>query len=172
MKLAALVVVLSAMSLSDARAEEPSAKSPGSCMPIGLTASGEVVFPWDCRAIIEKQRGPVSVNVPPPSADPSTKDQAPEKAAAQQPEQTAASAVAAPAQPQMAVATPPVQETTATAVHAAPRVRPKRRLAAVAAADKKHQVAAPPQPSAQPQSASPSQPQSVSAITRALNALK
>src|SRR5690348_3307785 len=108
MKLAALVVVLSAMSLSAARAEEPSAKSPGSCMPIGLTASGEVVFPWDCRAIIEKQRGPVSVNVPAPSADPSAKDsakdQAAEKAATQPPEQAAASAGAASVQPQIAVA--------------------------------------------------------------------
>ena len=160
------------MSLSDARAEEPSAKSQGSCMPIGLTASGEVVFPWDCRAIIEKQRGPVSVNVPPPSADPSPKDQASDKAAAQQPEQTAASAPAAPVQPEMAVATPPVQETTATVAHAAPRARPKRALAAVTPADKKHQIAAQPQPSAQPQPTSPPQPQSVSAITRALNALK
>jgi len=172
MKLAALVVVLSAMSLSAARAEEPVAKSPGSCMPIGLTASGEVVFPWDCRAIIEKQRGPVSVNVPPPSADSSAKDQAAEKAATQPPEQPAASAAAAPVQPQMAVAMPPVQDTTATVPHPAPRVHPKRTLAAVAPADKKHQAAAPPQPSAPSQSAAPSQPQSVSAITRALNALK
>jgi hypothetical protein len=164
------------MSLSDARAEEPSAKSQGRCMPIGLTASGEVVFPWDCRAIIEKQRGPVSVNVPAPSADPSPKDQAPENAAAQQPEQTAASAPAVPApaavQPQVAVAAPPVQDATATVAHAAPRVRPKRRLAAVTPADKRHQIAAQPQPSAQPQSASQSQPQPASAITRALNALK
>src|SRR5690242_20816926 len=117
MKLAALVAVLAVVSLPDARAEEASAKTAGSCMPIGLTASGEVVFPWDCRAIIEKQRGPVSVNVPPPSADPSAKDQAkdqaPEKAAAQQQEQPAANAPASPVQPQMAVATPPVQDTTA-----------------------------------------------------------
>jgi hypothetical protein len=170
MKLTALVVVLSAMSLSNARAEEASAKSQGSCMPIGLTASGEVVFPWDCRSIIEKQRGPVSVNAPAPSADPSAKEQASDKAAAQQPEQTAASGAAAPAQPQVAVATPSVPDTTATVVHAAPRVRPKRTLAAVASADKKHQIAAQPQPTAQPQSAA--QPQPTSAITRALNALK
>jgi hypothetical protein len=169
MKLAALVVVLSAMSLSHAHAEEASAKSPGSCMPIGLTASGEVVFPWDCRAIIEKQRGPVSVNVPPPSADASTKDQVSEKAAAQQPEQ---SSPTAPAQPQVAVATPSVQDTTATVVHAAPRVRPKRTLAAVAPADKKRQIAAQPQAAPQAQAAPPAQPQSTSAITRALNALK
>ena len=160
------------MSLSNARAEEASAKSQGSCMPIGLTASGEVVFPWDCRSIIEKQRGPVSVNVPAPSADPSAKDQPSDKAAAQQPEQTAASGSAAQAQPQVAVATPSVPDTTATVVHAAPRARPKRTLAAVAPADKKHQIAAQPQPTTQAQSAAQPQPQAASAITRALNALK
>jgi outer membrane biosynthesis protein TonB len=30
---------------------------PGGCMPIGLTASGEIVFPIQCRGIIEQQRG-------------------------------------------------------------------------------------------------------------------
>ena len=159
MKLAALVVVLSAMSLSDARAEDVSAKSQGSCMPIGLTASGEVVFPWDCRAIIEKQRGPVSVNVPASSTDLSPQDQALEKAA-QQPDETAASAAPASVQRQVTLTTPPVQDTTATAVHVAARVHPKRTLAAVTPADKKHLIAAQPQP------------QPASAITRALNALK
>src|SRR5215468_5895740 len=103
MKLAALIVVLSVMSLSDTRAEDANAKSQpqGSCMPIGLTASGELVFPWDCRAIIEKQRGPVSVNLPSPSNDASPKDQSPEKDVPP-PEQTAS--VPAPAQPQVAVA--------------------------------------------------------------------
>jgi hypothetical protein len=30
---------------------------PGGCMPIGLTASGEIVFPIQCRELIERQRG-------------------------------------------------------------------------------------------------------------------
>src|ERR1700722_17733951 len=30
---------------------------PGGCMPIGMTASGEVVFPIQCKAIIERERG-------------------------------------------------------------------------------------------------------------------
>jgi hypothetical protein len=30
---------------------------PGGCMPIGLTASGEIVFPIQCKVIIERQRG-------------------------------------------------------------------------------------------------------------------
>jgi hypothetical protein len=163
MKLAALVVVLSAMSLSDTRAEDASAKSQsqGSCMPIGLTASGEVVFPWDCRSIIEKQRGPVSVNVPSGPNDVAQKDQGPEKES--RPEQSAASAAAAPVQPQLAVATPAAQDATAAAVHAVPHAHVKRTLAAVTPTDKKHQIAAQPQPAAQPH---------VSPITRALNALK
>ena len=39
---------------------EPSTKGdvpPGGCMPIGLTASGEIVFPIQCRELIERQRG-------------------------------------------------------------------------------------------------------------------
>jgi hypothetical protein len=30
---------------------------PGGCMPIGLTASGEIVFPIQCKALIEQHRG-------------------------------------------------------------------------------------------------------------------
>jgi len=41
--------------------EEPSVLKedvpPGGCMPIGLTASGEIVFPIQCRELIERQRG-------------------------------------------------------------------------------------------------------------------
>jgi len=33
--------------------EEP---PPGGCMPIGLTASGEIVFPFQCKAFIERQK--------------------------------------------------------------------------------------------------------------------
>src|SRR5437879_8603819 len=38
---------------------EPSMKEdvpPGGCMPIGLTASGEIVFPIQCKEFIERQR--------------------------------------------------------------------------------------------------------------------
>jgi len=38
---------------------EPSVKEdvpPGGCMPIGLTASGEIVFPIQCKEFIERQR--------------------------------------------------------------------------------------------------------------------
>jgi hypothetical protein len=30
----------------------------GGCMPIGLTARGEMVFPMQCREILERERGP------------------------------------------------------------------------------------------------------------------
>jgi len=39
---------------------EPSVKEdvpPGGCMPIGLTSSGEIVFPIQCKEFIERQRG-------------------------------------------------------------------------------------------------------------------
>jgi hypothetical protein len=142
--------MLSAMSLSDTRAEDANAKSQsqGSCMPIGLTASGELVFPWDCRAIIEKQRGPVSVNVPAASGDPSSKDQGPEKEV-QAPEQTAAAPP--PAQPQVAVANdrvPSSQEMTASPARPPTRARPKR-LAAVPQ-DKTRPVATQPAPAPAP----------------------
>jgi hypothetical protein len=39
---------------------QPSVKEdvpPGGCMPIGLTASGEIVFPFQCKEFIERERG-------------------------------------------------------------------------------------------------------------------
>ena len=39
---------------------QPSVKedvAPGGCMPIGLTASGEIVFPIQCKEFIERHRG-------------------------------------------------------------------------------------------------------------------
>jgi hypothetical protein len=44
----------------------------GSCMPIGLTAQGEIVFPWACQELIEKHRG--SKYIPNPSKDPASND--------------------------------------------------------------------------------------------------
>jgi hypothetical protein len=37
---------------------------PGGCMPIGMTASGEMVFPIQCRAIIERERGKAAKQKP------------------------------------------------------------------------------------------------------------
>jgi BA14K-like protein len=38
--------------------------APGSCMPIGMTASGEMVFPIQCRELIEQHRGKVGEQNP------------------------------------------------------------------------------------------------------------
>ncbi|HEY8670059.1 MAG TPA: hypothetical protein VIL63_04400, partial [Terriglobales bacterium] len=45
---------------------KPDALPSGGCMPIGLTANGEMVFPLQCREVIEHQRGPVAVASTPP----------------------------------------------------------------------------------------------------------
>jgi hypothetical protein len=46
---------------------------PGACTPIGVTASGEVVFPFTCKAFLERRRGPIEepklgATVDPPQA--------------------------------------------------------------------------------------------------------
>jgi hypothetical protein len=66
------VLIVSAVAVGDAGAGEAGlrgqqfaqAKSSNvSCMPIGVTAAGELVFPWECREVIERERGPVSVDL-------------------------------------------------------------------------------------------------------------
>src|SRR5208282_5428710 len=50
-----------------AQAQQPKKQDdvpPGGCTPIGLTASGEMVFPLLCRALLEQQRGPISQQLP------------------------------------------------------------------------------------------------------------
>jgi len=47
----------------------------GGCMPIGLTARGDLVFPMQCRELIERERGPV----------PEQQPQAPEQRSQQEP---------------------------------------------------------------------------------------
>jgi hypothetical protein len=60
---------------------EPSVKEdeppPGGCMPIGLTVSGEMVFPIQCKEFIERHRGK-AVEQKPAAVE--------EKSAAKQPE--------------------------------------------------------------------------------------
>ena len=46
---------------------EPSVKEdvpPGGCMPIGQTASGEMVFPIQCKEFLERQRGKAAEQKP------------------------------------------------------------------------------------------------------------
>jgi hypothetical protein len=59
MSAAALAQTTGTVNPNSAPAEPPVKEDvpPGGCMPIGLTASGEIVFPIQCRELIERQRG-------------------------------------------------------------------------------------------------------------------
>jgi hypothetical protein len=91
MKKTALVLMFSAVAIGRADADEtilrdqrvaqmgqptPPRSSSVSCMPIGLTARGELVFPWECREIIERERGPVSADISAAPNDTAPKDAA------------------------------------------------------------------------------------------------
>jgi BA14K-like protein len=54
-------------SVSPTASPEPSANGeppPGGCMPIGVTASGDVVFPFQCKGFIEQHRGATEKSAP------------------------------------------------------------------------------------------------------------
>ena len=53
-----------------------SERQSGACTPIGLTANGDIVFPWECRETIERQRGPISVSLPTLSSDAPARERA------------------------------------------------------------------------------------------------
>jgi hypothetical protein len=44
---------------AQAEVSKPDNVPVGGCMPIGLTARGDLVFPMQCRELIERERGPV-----------------------------------------------------------------------------------------------------------------
>jgi hypothetical protein len=70
---------------------------PGGCMPIGLTVSGEIVFPFQCKEFIERQKAanqqpaaaqgekPDAANTPKPAAAEQKPDAADENTFAKQP---------------------------------------------------------------------------------------
>jgi hypothetical protein len=60
------IVSAAALAQTPSMAQENSAPTPavedvppGGCMPIGLTASGEIVFPIQCKELIERHRAAV-----------------------------------------------------------------------------------------------------------------
>jgi hypothetical protein len=53
---------------------------PGGCKPIGLTVSGEVVFPLECKEFIERQK---AMNQRPPGPEPKSEIPEPKSAAAE-----------------------------------------------------------------------------------------
>jgi len=73
----------------------------GGCMPIGLTARGDLVFPMQCRELIERERGPI----------PEEKQQISEPRSQQVP-----SAKTAPAEKVTPVAVAPAEKVTPVAV--------------------------------------------------------
>jgi len=44
---------------AQADVQKPDGVPAGGCMPIGLTARGDLVFPMQCRELIERERGPI-----------------------------------------------------------------------------------------------------------------
>jgi outer membrane biosynthesis protein TonB len=73
----------------------------GGCMPIGLTARGDLVFPMQCRELIERERGPI----------PEEKQQISEPRSQQEP-----SAKTTPAEKVTPVAVTPAEKVTPVAV--------------------------------------------------------
>jgi hypothetical protein len=61
----------------------------GGCMPIGVTVSGEMVFPFSCKAFLEQRRGPIEERKPAFQADSPASAQKAETPAAPTPLQTA-----------------------------------------------------------------------------------
>ena len=86
---------------------EPAAKADvplGGCMPIGLTASGEIVFPIQCKEFIDRERSKAAVEPTPRAAEgkPALADDKPAAA-----EQKPAVAEEKPAPRQLEAVAPP-----------------------------------------------------------------
>jgi BA14K-like protein len=81
MSCAALAQTTGAVSPKPAPAEPPVKEepAPGGCMPVGVTASGEIVFPFQCKEFIELHR---AANRQPAAEEnqPTTPDQKPDAA--------------------------------------------------------------------------------------------
>src|SRR3954454_1950568 len=135
MKLASLILIMSVAPLSAVLAQDASIQRlqlaqaapsqsehqpAGACTPIGLTANGDIVFPWECRETIEKQRGPISVSLPTASSNPSSHEQSPSADARKE----NAVATVATAPPKMEEAAEGAGVTAVTSVAASP-ARPR-----------------------------------------------
>jgi hypothetical protein len=113
---------------SSAAPAESSAKDgdmpPGGCKPIGLTVSGEVVFPLQCREFIERRKAmtakPAAAEVKPTDAEP--KPSTAEAKAATAPEKPAA----APEKPAVVEDKPPVVKDKPAVVEEKPAAAPEK----------------------------------------------
>jgi hypothetical protein len=80
------------------KTQQSNAVPTGGCMPIGLTASGQMVFPLQCRQLIEHQRGP-EVSSPPATQGIPARDQNDAQSSGK-PNETGGNAVASVSPPQ------------------------------------------------------------------------
>src|SRR5437667_597006 len=97
---AALAQTTGAVNPKPAQAEPSVNEEPptGGCMPIGLTASGEIGFPFQCKAFIERQKAadqkPAAAENMKPAAVEQKPDAAEDKTGAKQPAASETSAIA------------------------------------------------------------------------------
>ncbi len=80
---AALAQTTGAVSPPKPAAAEPSVNEeppPGGCMPIGLTASGEIVFPFQCKAFLERQKAADQKSIVAGNQKPAAAEQKPDAA--------------------------------------------------------------------------------------------
>jgi hypothetical protein len=82
MSCAALAQTTGAVSPRPAPAEPPvnEEPAPGGCMPIGVTASGEIVFPFQCKEFIELHKAANRKSAADESQKPAPPDQKPDAA--------------------------------------------------------------------------------------------
>jgi hypothetical protein len=128
---AALAETTGAVNPSAAPAQ-PSANEdvpPGGCMPIGMTTSGEIVFPIQCKEFIERHRGaaveqkPASVEAKPVAVE------AKPTAVEQKPAAVEAKPVAVEAKPAAVEATPAAVEQRPAAVEEKPAAKQSESVA-------------------------------------------
>jgi outer membrane biosynthesis protein TonB len=127
----------------------------GGCMPIGLTARGDLVFPMQCRELIERERGPIpeekqQISEPRPQQEPSAKTAPAEKVTP---------VAVAPAEKATPVAVTPVEVTPAEKDAAAPSQAQERARKRLARAERRKQQG--------PPTAAASDPQTTGSTTQA-----
>jgi len=111
----------------------------GGCMPIGLTARGDLVIPMQCRELIERERGPIpeekqQISEPRPQQEPSAKTAPAEKVTP---------VAVAPAEKVTPVAVAPVGVTPAEKDAAAPGQAPERARKRLARTERRKQQGPP-----------------------------
>jgi hypothetical protein len=131
---------------SPAKDDQP---PPGACKPIGLTVSGEVVFPLECRDFIERHKAmspPMTTPPMPPESRPAAAEANPES-------KTEAKTEAKPVAPEAKPATVEVKPATADAKPATAEEKPTGSTEKPAAVEEKPTVEAKPPPAESPAAA-------------------